>query len=449
MTINLHPDASKNFNNKANALLLELTSVPKTQHNMAESTSKPDIFISAHLSEKDVIGEIESSQVDGFGNEVSKYFDAGDLLIGLKEDGYLKLKRLAEDMQRTKALIDSVSITFLTKNIFDWMRKKYKNSTPLSMSEYVLKKCEEGISELEVWVPVAQLHIQSEIKLGKIIFKTITRDLIDSWTAEYKSKNPEHVVNIERYFNEKRKKIQGYATATIKLCAEPNRAWEIAREESEKAISLLRVFSPACFIPQAVSYCTMFGQQNIQSKLYLTFTKDQRPAIVEGFSSLEVQLWQLDNALLAEIMPCLILLDGVLIKDNKTSFQDTSLDALSLYSKSALFKTVEDKLIYILIALEYMLLKNENEPIMQNIGERIAFFITTNSVERKRIVERTKTIYSLRSRFIHHGQSIDDIQKLQDFMSDAWRFFQTLMLNINRFKTKEEFLTKIEEVKFS
>lgn len=449
MTIDLHPNALKNFDNKANALLLELTSAPKTQHNMAESTSKPDTFISAHLSEKDVIGEIESSQVDGFGNEVSKYFDAGDLRIGLKEDGYLKLKRLAEDMQKSKALIDRVSITFLTKNIFDWMKKKYTNSTPLSMSDYVLKKCEEGISELEVWVPVAQLHIQSEIKLGKIIFKTITRDLIDSWAAEYKSKNPEHVVNIEKYFDEKRKKIQGYATATTKLCAEPNRAWEIAREESEKAISLLRVFSPACFIPQAVSYCTMFGQQNIQSKLYLTFAKDQRPAIVEGFSSSEVKLWQLDDALLAKIMPCLILLDGVLIKDDKTSFQDTSLDALSLYSKSALFKTVEDKLIYILIALEYMLLKNENEPITQNIGERIAFFITTNSVERKRIVERTKTIYSLRSRFIHHGQSIDDIQKLQDFMFDAWRFFQTLMLNINRFKTKEEFITKIEEVKFS
>ncbi len=449
MIIDLHPDASKNFDNKANALLLELTSAPKTLYNMAECTSKPDIFVSAHLSEKDVIGEVESSQVDGFGNEVSKYFDAGDVLIGLKEDSYLKLKRLAEDMQRTKALTDRVSITFLIKNIFDWMRKKYKNCISLSMSEFVLKRCEEEINEFEVWIPVAQLHINSEIKLGKIMFKTITRDLIDSWSAAYKSKNPAHIVNIERYFDEKRKKIQGYATATIKLCAEPNRAWEIAREESEKAISLLRVFSPACFIPQAVSYCTMYGQQNIQSKLYLTFANGQRPAIVEGFSSPEVKLWQLDNALFTQIMPCLILLDGVLIKENKTPFQDTSLDALSLYSKSSLFKTIEDKLIYILIALEYMLLKNENESIMQNIGERIAFFITTNSVERKRIVERTKTIYSLRSKFIHHGQNIDDIQKLQDFMFDAWRFFQNLILNINRFNTKEEFITKIEEVKFS
>src|SRR6266545_6041955 len=139
MIIDLHPDASKNFDNKANALLLELTSAPKTLYNMAECTSKPDIFVSAHLSEKDVIGEVESSQVDGFGNEVSKYFDAGDVLIGLKEDSYLKLKRLAEDMQRTKALTDRVSITFLIKNIFDWMRKKYKNCISLSMSEFVLK----------------------------------------------------------------------------------------------------------------------------------------------------------------------------------------------------------------------------------------------------------------------------------------------------------------------
>jgi hypothetical protein len=447
MKLELHPDAVRNFDDKAKALLLELSTAPKTQENISEPAFKPDVFIAKHLSEKDIIGEIRLDKVDGFGNEVGKYFDAGDVLVGLKEDSFLKLRRLSEDMQRTKALSDRVSVKFITDTIFEWMKHKYNNSTDVCMTDFVLNKCDQEIKEVEIWIPVAQLFIQSEIKLGNIIFKTITRELIDSWSEACKSKNPAHIDKIDQYFNKKRKKLQGHATATIKLCAEPERAYEIAQEEAGKAISLLRVFSSACFFPHVVSYCTMLGRENIESKLYLKFTDEQRPGIIEGYDSYELKSWQLDNTFLSTIKPYLVLLDEVLVREIRSDFEHISLDALSLYSKSTLCKAVEDKLIYILIALEFILLKSENEPIMQNIGERIAFFITNKGEERKEIIERVKRIYALRSKFIHHGQNIDDIQALQKFMLDTWRFFQSLILNIKRFKTKEEFIAKIEEVK--
>ncbi|MDQ1274312.1 MAG: Apea protein [Planctomycetota bacterium] len=449
MKLNIHPDAVKNFNEQANALLLELTTSPKSTEQKSAATFKPDIFVAAHLTEKDIIGEIRVGMVDGFGNEVAKLFDAGNVLMGLKEDGFQKLMRLSESMQRTKPLSDKVSVRFITDLIFEWVKNKYKNTTDLSMTDFVLRKCEEGLKEIEIWIPIALLLIQSEIKLGKIIFKTISKELIDSWSTAWQANNPEHSDKVKQSFDKKRNKIQGHAASTIKLCAEPARAYEIAQEETERAISLLRVFSSAFIFPRVVSYCAMLGRENIESKLYFTLDEGQLRGMSEGFVSSEFKPWLLDNSFLSKIKPSLDILDEILMCKEMSDFQVTVLDSLSLYSKSALCKSVADKLIYILIALEHILLKNENEPIMQNIGERIAFFISNKREERKQIIDRVKSIYALRSKFIHHGQSIDDMKTMERFMFDAWLFFQSLISNVNRFKTKEQFITKLEEVKLS
>ena len=54
-------------------------------------------------------------------------------------------------------------------------------------------------------------------------------------------------------------------------------------------------------------------------------------------------------------------------------------------------------------ALEMILLRNDTEPIQQNIGERMAFVVGRNVNERKAIINNFRRIYSVRSKFLHHG----------------------------------------------
>ena len=112
-------------------------------------------------------------------------------------------------------------------------------------------------------------------------------------------------------------------------------------------------------------------------------------------------------------------------------------------------RELSDKLVYILVALESLLLKNENEPIQQNIAERMAFVVGQTVDERKSVVKLVKEIYGLRSRFIHHGNTIDDIETLGKFMLHAFVFFINISLNINNFNTKELFIESLEEMKLS
>jgi hypothetical protein len=49
------------------------------------------------------------------------------------------------------------------------------------------------------------------------------------------------------------------------------------------------------------------------------------------------------------------------------------------------------------------------------------FLVGENLEERKKIVESTKKTYGLRSRFVHHGSPIEDLNTLDEFLFYAWQ----------------------------
>jgi hypothetical protein len=88
------------------------------------------------------------------------------------------------------------------------------------------------------------------------------------------------------------------------------------------------------------------------------------------------------------------------------------------------------------------------EPIQQNLGERIAFALTRDGNERRRIVAMVRSISDQRSGFLHHGQSIDDVEAMRDFMHMAWMAMGTLLTKIDSFRTVGEFTSALDDVKF-
>lgn len=85
------------------------------------------------------------------------------------------------------------------------------------------------------------------------------------------------------------------------------------------------------------------------------------------------------------------------------------IDTLILYSRHTIAKNASDKLLAIFGALDFFLLKDGNESIQQNIGERIAFAVGQNGGERVKIVSLVKRVYGLRSQFVHHADAFTDL----------------------------------------
>ncbi|HEX8370740.1 MAG TPA: hypothetical protein VF604_19500 [Pyrinomonadaceae bacterium] len=145
------------------------------------------------------------------------------------------------------------------------------------------------------------------------------------------------------------------------------------------------------------------------------------------------------------------ILSELLKKDSLSEYENTVLDALTQYSKCTLSRNPADKLINTLVALESLLLKDANEPIQQNLAERMAFLFKATSEERRAIKSSVLKAYSLRSSFIHHGKSIgiDELDILQDFLIYAWTSFYALIHFTKTYSTKAEIFDKLEELKLS
>ncbi|MBP7069597.1 MAG: hypothetical protein KBA97_00830 [Methanothrix sp.] len=449
MTLNLHHEALKNFNYHAEKLLKNIVIIHKEKDlSLIEKPSfEPDHFISATITEKEIKGDVIISSQNMIGIENGRFFMHRGNRIGLCGENYQDLLKISKNMQRTKQLSPFISISFLKNNIFNWIKEKYLNNTPISMTDYVLNKCEQELKDLEIWIPIAETFIQSDLQIGKVIIKTISKERLDLWSNLVSKEGDRKEERKKGFMMRYQKKLQGISAATMKINAEPKRAFEIALEESEKALSILRIFDPAIIHPRLNSNITLLGKEHLESYTYFVLNDEKDLSIEEGFLDGSGTALELSNKSISMIKTMgLDILSKVLVEGPKTNFHKQLLDSIFIYSRSPLARDAIDKLIYILVAIESILLKDDNEPIQQNISRRMAYMIGNTVKERKVVIENVIKIYKLRSSFIHHGQYIDDFEyeTLLTFMRNIWKFYQILIKKINDFKDKQELIDRIE-----
>ena len=444
MDLNLHKDAVTNFNEGGEMLFKELVIRPSS-HYKEKSTFNPEIYVASEITEEKIIGDIRSSVLDKEGNEVGLAYLHKGTEIGLFEEGYVNLIKLAQKIHDVKALQSIVSVSFLKDNIFEWLKYRYLDNISIQMVDYIVDLCKKEVDDYEIWIPIPGISVQSEFKIGKIILKPISKDTIDRWFEKCDEKIKAELITRER------KESQGFAAATIQLHAEPSRAKEVALSESEKAISLLRIFTPENFSPRSLSYCTLSGNRNLEKRKYLVVKNEQMMSFTDGFVDKNVyDLMPFSDEMFSMIWSMgLNILTDILCKEDRSEFQNQVLTSLLIYSRNSLEREVADKLIYILVSLESILLKDSNEPIMQNIGDRIAFLIGKPE-KRMEIVQNVRDIYGLRSSFIHHGKdiSLENLEAMKIFMQNSWEVNLFLIHHVYKFENKLELIKYIDKIKY-
>lgn len=449
MKLNLHPNAAKNFDEKANALLSKLILDPNINQPKPESFSS-EMFI-RELKDVEITSTGYYTELEG---DIAKTFSDGRNVLGLFDEDYKELVRLAENLQRTKGISEFVSVKLLTKLIFEWIADFYNRKTTLSMCQYVLPKCEEKIIRSELWFPVHRTLIEKEIQIGKITFKIISKQMIDDWQALLELHTIGSKEQAQVRFDMDREKLQGFAAATMEIEAEPQRAFEIVFDEAEKALSLLRFYTGAAWHPRLVSHCVLLGREHYEGYTLL----DVNAGKIEGYSEQSLD----SNSPFTKISSDIIKenfehglkeLSALLAKNDRIEFEEELLNAVIQYSKSCLAKDISDKLIYILVALESMLLKDGNEPIQKNIGERMAVLYGQTLEQRKVIIKNVIQTYGLRSSFIHHGKkmSSEHTEVLTEFMINAWETLVRIVQIVTHYSgiTRQQFFDLVEEKRLS
>jgi len=448
-TINLHPDAKRTFDEKASLLAAFLRPDPKVFDDSQHVPINP--YVTATIGKDDIIPESNVwSKADHSGREYARYFQAGDRVVGLEGETYLAFRRLAESIQRTQALRDSISLDTIIDLLTSWLRLTLKGQPELSATDFILSKCREMVGEYTVLLPLYELYVEESFELGRVLIRTITAEEIDRWVERQSKEDPEHAESYKQSGERAKQKHQGKAAASITLLAEPKRAYEVARREAEDALAMLQVFSIGVLVPEARCYWTLFGSEKVESFTYFILQGSDLKNGATGYYGAPNTVWMLSKALLVDLKSRGLDAASALLRESKRNdFQEHVVDALLLYSRAALQGGVTEKLLYILVALESLLLRDETELIGQNLAERLAVVIGGNVDERKAIIKTTREVYRLRSRFVHHGVEIDDVKTMDEFMLYASVFFEKILKATDLFQTKIALLDALEAKRLS
>lgn len=406
----------------------------------------PDIHVTAHIRLEDIIGEIEVSQSDPAGNETGKVFKHEGQTIRVIGENYQKIAQIARGIQKAPDFRDTVSVKLLIDLIFAWLKGRYRQTDSQPMTDYVLRECEKKIQDYEVWVPIAWTRIESELEFGNVKISTITRGMIDRWEQDDRREHPEAQAGLDGYFEERRKDLLGLAAATVKIRAEPIRAYEIALQEAEDAIALLRCLSFFSSFPYLVSHSVPLGREHVLGHQYLLTQDGKVVLFTNGLGKGDLKEWRIaDEHVVMMRSWGLDTLSDLLKERNKNQFQQEVFNAYQLYSRSSLHKELADKLTYILAPLEGILSLGRNQT-HEDMAERLVLLVDKDLQGRKEALATIEKIYERRLSFVRGEHKEEDIAVLEKFMAIAWAFFINLIGYVNRYQTKEEFIRAVDNL---
>lgn len=444
----IHEKAKENFNRKTEELLLFMHKyeVPKEERYGVNE----DIYVSHKIKSEDIIGGIKFGLTNDDGDDVGKYFKYQDSYYGIYSDKYKILKEIASNIFRNKSIKSRVSYKFVKEELFEWAKQRFEGTSSADFCSYLEDRINEVVKTYEILIPIPYTSIISPIKIGCIEFKNIKKSFFNDRFEEMREQSDEKLRTVMLEFqNRIRRDFQGYMAGVCIVTAEADRAQELVYEEISLSLSILRTFSESNYIIGKHNLSHEYAYKTMRTKCnFMIDVESGNMMHNNAFLDGDVR-WNINCDKFPFIEKQVNIINEILSSSNRTEFQEKVLDSLVIYSKNILLHDISDRILYILVALESLLLRNNSESIQQNIGERLAFAIGKDANDRKSIVNNVKEVYSHRSKFVHHGIEIDTDKKvLNDFMRYAWIFIQGLFNILKKYDTKAEYIDSFDSIKY-
>lgn len=450
MIEDFHKTASEHFSSKGRDLAASLSTVTATEVNTFKG---PELYSVAEWNENDILNFGPASRLDSDGQEIARYGNIEGEVVGFENETYLDFITLVKSIQKTNPLKNVVSFETIRDLCFTWMLKyRDSNNNCSSLPDFIIRLSRKLVRTHKIAIPIFEPSLESLKCIGKVELCPISSQDIDKWSAYLVSRHPDMKENLHDIENQWTKRYQGRALAFIEVEAEQCLAQEIASQEVEKVVAALRLFSPGTLKPQACSNCVPLGHEHLKRNLHLFFKGDQYIGESESIS-LESgsPLWKLtdeDFDLFWE--SGLRNLHELINETSPTPFEKDLINAMMIYSRVAISSALTDKLIYLFVTLESLLLENSNEPIQSTLSERAAFIIGKTVDERLDIECSFKDAYALRSKFFHHGVliEIDQHATVKTFMRHVFATFFEILRHRSKFKTRKDLFDRLKRRKF-
>jgi hypothetical protein len=385
--------------------------------------------------------------------EVARFFPIGTSAIGLSGSSYETFIKLCRELYEAAQLNVSVSETFVVDRCFEWLRQRHLRSTSLGFTNFVFEECTQHVIALVVWLPIVGLHVEKELRLGKVVLKPIRQSDWRRWVSEWQTTQAAEIPQLRQFLIDV--ETDRLTVAVFRTVAEPIKAVEMALEKTEATLDVLRYFAPSNHDPSTPTFCSVAGTEPVSRPKHLILQDDSLVSAGITLNTLRARHpWRIDEPLMRKMRDAgFNTLASLLTKpaNDKTELQKDFIKALAIYSKSCIAQNLTDKLLYAVLTLESVLLKDQSESLQKHIGERMAFMTGRSLEERIAIIDNYKKAYALRSLAVHHGRQVEkeNLEVLEQFIPSTWFTLKWIVSRLDQFNTKQEMIEHIDDIKFS
>lgn len=414
----------------------------------------PDVHVAASIGPSDMLGPMLSQEADRFGRITARLLSGDGAQLRLAGAAHDDFERAVRVLHGQREVRQAVSRTTLEQVLFQWLCDSHLGKTSEPLVSHIVRRLGELIRPIEVLLPVYDLNVQVPMQVGNVVFADLTQDELTSWMAKEKQRFPDRSEMVEDFIGKLTVRFRGKAVARYAAVAETEHAYAMATEEAQLSLAVLRLVSIGALMPERATPFALVGEEVVPQynriaigldEFALNFSRgvvyahDQRTAITQ----------QNRDAVWARIAHWSELLQ----RGAKTDFERAALRSLLLYSRATRHRNLSEKLLHVFAALESLLLRSESEPIAVMMGDRLAFAVGRNVNQRRDIVKSVRDVYSLRSKFVHHG--IEDppdselLARLEAFLATVGQLFFELGGFLKSMSTKADFLDALDARKYS
>lgn len=414
MDFELHPEAIRAIDERSTILIRKITELripPQSKDGFP--SERP---IAATFTDKDIIGDPTIWANDENGHRVLAFIFRNGVSFGLTEASFEFVKQISNQILKVRWARDCLSRKFIEESIIKWCKSEFEKPTISSLSEYIIPESKNSIRRFTIWAPIAHLEVEASFAVGPTRIEPITSAMFHELESKGIESSPIQAEQIKRLFKKLRSEMQGYAAVVLEFEAEPGYAYERGLSVANDVVGLLRFFSNASYIPTLLCPNALLGSEYLpQSQAILLGTEGSFSAQYSLMPK-NVAYWRLSKADVKKLeSEGLKEISKLVIEEGLGQFERRVRTSVLAFGKGITFPDIADRLVYTLSSLEGLLLKNESEPIQQNLGERMAFLLSKDPATRMKIVELVREAYRMRSQYIHHRISISEENELQSF----------------------------------
>jgi hypothetical protein len=439
-TVSLHPEARTHFDREAEALVAALQLLPTLGQSLPPQGSMAHVPIVDHITDADIVGPVTLTRIDWLGRFRGLEVHGTDIHECLPEQAARKLEQIADTVASRRELREHCGTPYIVRHLSDWVRRR-RVSEPAdsSWTGDLLANLARDVTERTILIPLEGIHITAPFRLGQVSFDYFTEASIDEMLHSV----PQDNLQIR---NDWKRNYQGRVYARYQCTAESIQAAELAIYHTDKALEILLLAHLAAGDIRARSLIGRMGQVAPAERHVFQMRPSGGPLLSRGGEPSAIMQFTVDAQHLFIMRHSGIgMADQLLRKSQPTDLEEKALEAISHFAHGVASPARQDRLIHAVVAVESLLLKNDNEPIEANLGPRIAILTASTLPDRKQAVKDFREGYQLRSKFLHHGAKLNEIDTANRLLLLCLSAVDAVMMMTPKFTTKEALLNHLDD----